>query len=79
MDHADAEVSTDGGASWQKIPASVEFAVTPVGLTSGAAFGACNAGLSSGSYVFRAHGFRRPNDRGDLFSEPFPYGANLNC
>jgi hypothetical protein len=79
MKQAYLEFSSDGGASWQKDAIPLVFPRAPDGLVSGVAFGACDAGLPTGTYLFRAHGFRSPNNHGDVFSAPFPDSVSLTC
>jgi hypothetical protein len=79
MRSAYVEFSADGGATWQKDPVPLDFAVVDAGLGSVRAFGACFASLPSGTVLFRAHGFRSPNEHGDLYSGVFPYAVTLEC
>lgn len=78
MKSAYLDYSVDGGATWLKEPLPVEFAPVSAGLVSGAGF-SCYSGLPSGTYLFRAHGFHSPSEKGDLLSAPFPYSVALTC
>ncbi len=77
MRSAYVEFSSDGGSTWDRDP--LAFPVVEVGAVSGHALLACGSLLSSGTYLFRAHGFKSPNEHGDLFSATFANGVSLTC
>ena len=78
MKSAYLEYSPDGGSTWVKHPLPAVFPPVPVGHVSGVGLGACDV-LLSGTYLFRAHGFRSPNEHGNVFSAPFPYSVGMTC
>ncbi len=79
MKQAYVEFSSDSGATWQKDPLPLIFPVVSAGSVSGVGFGACDALLPSGTYLFRAHGFFSPVERGSVFSGAFPAQVALDC
>ncbi len=79
MRSAYLEFSSDGGSTWAPTPFDRPFPVVDVGLVAGIAIGTCDEGLPSGTYLFRAHGFKSRNERGDLFSDAFPDGVSFVC
>ena len=79
MRSARVEFSSDGGSTWAATPFDHPFPVADVGVSSGSALDACNEGLPNGTYLFRAHGFKSPSERGDFFSDAFPDSVRFVC
>jgi len=79
MKQAALEVSRDGGRSWEPASALPSFPPVAFGLLSGVGFGACDAGLPSGTYLLRADGTHSRRGREAVFSPSAPYGVHLAC
>jgi hypothetical protein len=77
MKSAYAEFSSDNGSTWSRDP--LAFPVAAVGAVSGHALLACDARLSTGRYLLRAHGFKSPTEHGDLFSAVFANSISVTC
>jgi hypothetical protein len=78
MKAAYLDQSSDGGATWTRNPfrcaslrqRTVSSRVSPRAL---------RAQHRHGTWRFTAHGFRNPNEHGDILSDPFPFPIQVTC